>query len=128
DLYYRLNGFVINLPPVRDRGDDLLILIDHFLKRFARELGKPVQGLSPEALNLMMKYGWPGNVRELQSVLRQAMLQSTGPVLIADFLPVDVRSGRRRDGNGATDPGADLGRFIRDRLQAESKNLYAESI
>jgi two-component system nitrogen regulation response regulator GlnG len=128
DLYYRLNGFVITLPPVRDRGDDLLILIDHFLKRFNRELGKAVQGLSPEALNLMMRYGWPGNVRELQSVLRQAMLQSTGPVLIADFLPPDVRTGRRRDGGGPSESSADLGRFIRDRLENDSKDLYAESI
>jgi two-component system nitrogen regulation response regulator GlnG len=128
DLYYRLNGFVITLPPVRDRGDDLLILIDHFLKRFNRELGKAVQGLSPEALNLMMRYGWPGNVRELQSVLRQAMLQSTGPVLIADFLPPDVRSSRRRDGEGPSGSNADLGRFIRERLENDSKDLYAESI
>ena len=128
DLYYRLNGFVITLPPVRDRGDDLLILIDHFLKRFNRELAKQVQGLSPEALNLMMRYGWPGNVRELQSVLRQAMLQSTGPVLIADFLPGDVRSGRRRSGGGSPEAAADLGRFIRERLEANSKDLYSESI
>ena len=128
DLYYRLNGFVITLPPVRDRGDDLLILIDHFLRRFNRELSKQVQGLSPEALNLMMHYGWPGNVRELQSVLRQAMLQSTGPVLIADFLPPDVRTGRRKDGESASEQNADLSRFIRDRLEAESKDLYAESV
>ncbi|WP_169977317.1 sigma-54-dependent transcriptional regulator [Tautonia rosea] len=129
DLYYRLNGFVINLPPVRDRGDDLLILIDHFLKRFNRELSKQVQGLSPEALNLMMRYDWPGNVRELQSVLRQALLQSTGPVLIADFLPTDVRTGRRGEpAESASEASSDLDRFIRDRLQAGSKDLHAEAI
>ncbi|RUL84215.1 sigma-54-dependent transcriptional regulator [Tautonia sociabilis] len=130
DLYYRLNGFVITLPPVRDRGDDLLVLIDHFLRRFNRELGKQVQGLSGDALKRMMRYGWPGNVRELQSVLRQAMLQSTGPVLITDFLPADVRSGRGRDavspGEGSV--GTDLDHFIRDRLAADSKDLYAEAI
>ena len=131
DLYYRLNGFVLALPPVRERGDDLLILIDHFLKRFNRELGKQVQGLSPSALNLMMRYGWPGNIRELQSVLRQALLQSTGPVLIAEFLPQDLRSVGGR-GEPATPPGGgsdgELDRYIRERLDADTGNLYAEAI
>ena len=87
DLYYRLNGFTIHLPALRDRGDDLLLLLEHFLHRFRHELGKEVHGISPDALQLLMHYAWPGNVRELQSVLRQSLLQAAGPVIIPDFLP-----------------------------------------
>ena len=88
-----------------------------------------MQGLSPEALNLLLRYPWPGNVRELQSVLRQGMLQTTGPVLITDFLPREVREGTPRNGR-AGDPEAsgDLVGFIRDRLDAESKELHNETI
>ena len=90
DLYYRLNGFTIQLPALRDRGEDLLLLLEHFLHRFRRELGKEVQEISPDALDMLMKYGWPGNVRELQSVLKQSLLQTAGPIIIPAFLPESI--------------------------------------
>jgi nitrogen regulation protein NR(I) len=126
DLYFRLNVFTIRLPPLRDRGDDLPLLVDHFLRRFSRELGKDVRAASPDALRLLAQYHWPGNVRELQSVLKQALLHATGPLLLPDFLPVPLR------GNGTAQdarPGAswkDLSRFIEQRLEAGTQNLYAE--
>src|SRR5947209_1906478 len=91
DLYYRLNVFTIRLPPLRERLDDLPLLVGHFLHRFGREFGKAVHSAAPEALDLLRRHPWPGNVRELQSVVKQALLQTTGPVLLADFLPVGVR-------------------------------------
>ena len=91
DLYYRLNVFTIWLPPLRDRGDDLTLLVQHYLRRFSRELGKDMQTVAPEALALLQGHAWPGNVRELQSVLKQAMLQATGAVLLPDFLPAGLR-------------------------------------
>src|SRR5262249_4451141 len=94
DLYFRLNVFSISLPPLRDRGGDLRLLADHFLTRFGRELGKPVGSVAPEALAALEAYPWPGNVRELQSVLKQALLQMRGTVLLADFLPARVRGGQ----------------------------------
>ena len=77
DLYYRLNGFTIKLPPLRDRKNDLVILLERFLGRFRQELRKDVQGISPDALQLLSRYRWPGNVRQLQNVLRHAMLHAT---------------------------------------------------
>src|SRR4051812_7171229 len=91
DLYYRLNGFTIKVPPLRDRGDDLLLLIEAFLSRYSQDLGKQLQRVSPESLKILVEYPWPGNVRELQSMLRKALLNLTGPVLIPEFLPEEIR-------------------------------------
>src|SRR5713226_3911385 len=87
DLYYRLGVFTIHLPPLRERGDDLLLLVQHYLRRFSRDLGREVREVAPEALERLRGYSWPGNVRELQSVLKQALLRAHGPVLLPDFLP-----------------------------------------
>jgi two-component system nitrogen regulation response regulator GlnG len=126
DLYYRLNVFTIRLPPLRERGDDLPLLAEHFVRRFARELRKEVRGVAPEAMEMLRRYPWPGNVRELQSVLKQALLQATGPVLMPEFLPAALRG--REDGPGAEaafDFG-DLTGFVQDRLRAGTTALYAE--
>src|SRR4051812_17629124 len=87
DLYYRLGVFAIDLPPLRERGDDLLMLVHQFLRRFSRELGREVQEAHLEALERLRGYSWPGNVRELQSVIKQALLRASGPVLLPAFLP-----------------------------------------
>ena len=87
DLYYRLGVFTIHLPPLRERGDDLPMLVHHYVRRFNRELGREVREVAPEAMEKLRGYSWPGNIRELQSVLKQALLRSTGPVLVPAFLP-----------------------------------------
>src|SRR5262249_2406421 len=87
DRYYRLGVFPIPLPPLRGRGDDLPVLVQHFLRRLSGELGREVREVAPEALERLCGYSWPGNVRELQSVLKQALLRAHGPVLLPDFLP-----------------------------------------
>src|SRR5206468_8837085 len=71
DLFYRLSIFTIRLPPLRERLDDLHLLVEHFLRRFNRELGKEVQRVAEETLDILRRYAWPGNLRELQSVLKQ---------------------------------------------------------
>ena len=91
DLYYRLGIVTITLPPLRERAEDLPLLVDHFLRRFSPELGKEVDRIAPEALEVLRRHPWPGNIRELQSVLKQALLRAQGPVLVADFLPASVR-------------------------------------
>jgi two-component system nitrogen regulation response regulator GlnG len=90
DLYYRLSVFTIQLPALRDRGDDLPMLVQRYLRRFSRELGREVQEITPEALELLRRYPWPGNIRELQGVLKQALLQATGTVLIPSFFEVFI--------------------------------------
>ena len=72
DLYYRLSVVTIDLPPLRERGEDVAVLADYFLHRFRRDLNKDVREISTPALDILKQYSWPGNVRELQSVIKQA--------------------------------------------------------
>src|SRR5262249_25600659 len=87
DLFYRLGVFTIHLPPLRERGEDLPLLVQHSLRRFSRELGRGVCQVAPEAMTRLCGSSWPGNIRELQSVLKQALLQASGAVLLSAFLP-----------------------------------------
>jgi DNA-binding NtrC family response regulator len=87
DLYYRLGVFTIHLPPLRERGDDLTMLVQNYVRRYSRELGREVCVVAPEVLARLRSYAWPGNIRELQSVLKQALLQASGPILLPAFLP-----------------------------------------
>jgi len=81
DLYYRLNVVSIDMPPLRERKDDIPQLANFFLRRFAGELKKKIDGLSPDALKLLMRYNWPGNIRELENAIERAVLLTEGPHL-----------------------------------------------
>ena len=91
DLYYRLNVVPLELPPLRDRGGDIPLLVAHFLDRLGARLGKQVDGASDAALALLGAYPWPGNVRELENTLEQAVVLCDGPRLEADDLPEKLR-------------------------------------
>jgi two-component system nitrogen regulation response regulator GlnG len=125
DLYYRLSVFTIPLPALRDRGDDLPMLIQHYLRRFSRELGRPMLELAPEALELLRSYSWPGNIRELQGVLKQAILQGTGTVLIPAFLPEFLRGPAQPA--AATEADFSFESFILQRLREGTNALSAEA-
>ena len=87
DLFYRLQVVEISVPPMRDRRSDVPILVEHFLKRFARETGRKIRGLTPPALTKMEQYDWPGNVRELRNVIERAVVLGRGPYLdVTDIL------------------------------------------
>jgi two-component system nitrogen regulation response regulator GlnG len=125
DLYYRLSVFTIHLPPLRDRGDDLALLVQHYVRRFGRELGREVNAIDPEALARLRAHTWPGNIRELQSVVKQALLQAQGSILIPSFLPeLSVTPAEPAASGGVN---LDLESFIRQRLQPDSRDLYAEA-
>jgi two-component system nitrogen regulation response regulator GlnG len=126
DLYYRLGVFTIHLPPLRERGDDLPLLVRHYLRRFSRELGREAEEAAPEALERLRGYSWPGNIRELQSVLKQALLKASGPTLLPAFLP-DL-PGRPAEAGPSAAAGAalDVEGFIRQRLGPDTQDLYAE--
>jgi two-component system nitrogen regulation response regulator GlnG len=127
DLYYRLGVFTIHLPPLRERGEDLPLLVHLYLRRFSCELGRNVQEVAPEAMERLRGYSWPGNIRELQSVLKQALLRASGTVLLPAFLPESV-GGSVKHVPGLTPreaPG--LESFIRRRLGPDARDLYAET-
>jgi two-component system nitrogen regulation response regulator GlnG len=91
DLYYRLNVYSIALPPLRDRKEDIVLLVEWMLKRFAKAMGKKLTAVAPAAMDLLRRHPWPGNVRELQSVLKFALVQATSSVLVPEFLPASMR-------------------------------------
>jgi DNA-binding NtrC family response regulator len=93
DLYYRLNVITIDLPPLRGRKEDIPLLVDHFVQKFAAENERPVRQVAPEALRILMDYSWPGNVRELENVMERAVVLSSGPTVTLELLP-DHISGR----------------------------------
>jgi two-component system response regulator PilR (NtrC family) len=92
DLYYRINVIPLHLPPLRDRGEDIPMLAEHFVTRFAAELGKPVQGLAAESLSLLVQYHWPGNIRELENAMERAVALERTPVILPASLPAAVRT------------------------------------
>lgn len=87
DLYYRLNVIQIDMPPLRERDQDVGVLAQHFIEKFSEEYGKPIRGATPEVLRLLQAYPWPGNVRELQNVIERAVALQSGAVLTAGSLP-----------------------------------------
>src|SRR6202451_1806664 len=93
NLFYRLNVITIELPPLRQRKEDIPLLVEHYLKKYAEENDRPGRRLPPEALLPLMAYSWPGNVRELENVIERAVVLSSGPEINVDLLP-DSMMGR----------------------------------
>ncbi|WP_397571836.1 sigma-54-dependent transcriptional regulator [Schlesneria sp. T3-172] len=147
DLLYRLNGMTIFLPPVRQRREDVPLLLKYFLSRALQSLNKThIEGMSPECLEILMSYSWPGNVREMQSVVQQAVLNAIGPIIIPEFLPREVTRNRSAEPvsvqakptpaaptptEGSASPEdsptstiADLGQFVDEQLKSNPKELY----
>src|SRR4030095_332599 len=91
DLYYRINVLSIDVPPLRERREDIPVLIDDFLKKHTRNTTLVVNGLTPETKKLMNEYSWPGNVRQLESAIERAILLSEGDLITPEDLPTEVR-------------------------------------
>jgi two-component system response regulator AtoC len=122
DLYFRLAVILLRLPPLRERGEDILFLADHYLSRFRVKYGKDVTRLDPRARELLLAYPWPGNVRELSHVIERAVLWSRGPVLDVEHLSLstpaaalDAPAAPATANGGATlpPPGVDLDQWER---------------
>jgi DNA-binding NtrC family response regulator len=124
DLYYRLGVFTIQLPSLRERGDDLPMLVHHYLRRFNKELGRSIVTVTPDAMDRLLAHDWPGNVRELQSALKIALLQSSGSSLLSSFLP--PLSDPQRKSSSPSGFAPDLESLIDARLSTDAVDLYAE--
>ncbi len=92
DLYYRVNVFPIILPPLRERKDDILLLADHFVEKYAHRAGKDMRRISTPAINMMAAYHWPGNVRELENCIERAVLLTTDGVIHGHHLPPTLQT------------------------------------
>jgi DNA-binding NtrC family response regulator len=92
DLLYRIEVISITLPPLRERGDDILLLGNHFIKHFGRKYGKDIEGIDPQATEALAKYHWPGNVRELENCIARAIILSKGSHIGLKDLPERIRN------------------------------------
>src|SRR6059058_2587858 len=91
DLYYRINVLSVDVPPLRERRDDIPVLIDYFLKKHTRNTSRLIKGLAPETRRMLLDYGWPGNVRQLESAIERAILLCEGDHITPDDLPSEIR-------------------------------------
>ena len=117
DLYYRLNVFAIFMPPLRERKSDILLLADHFLEKYAREHGKPINRISTPAIDMLTSYHWPGNVRELENIIERAVLVCETDVIHGHHLPPTLQTA---DGTGSLNRlslAAAVGAYERDLIQ-----------
>ncbi len=102
DLYFRLNVFSIALPPLRERAEDMPLLVDHFLEKYGVELGKEGMRCSPETMKVLMAYSWPGNIRELENCIQRGLLLCDGESLEPECLPEKVRKKEGWEAAGST--------------------------
>ena len=100
DLYYRINVLSIDVPPLRERRDDIPVLIDFFLKKHTRNTSRLIRGLTPDARAVMLDYAWPGNVRQLESAIERAILLAENDLITVEDLPLEVRQEARPGGEG----------------------------
>jgi DNA-binding NtrC family response regulator len=96
DLYFRINVVTILLPPLRERPEDIPLLVDHFLSKYAQREGRAEAGVADEAMELLRRYSWPGNVRELENVVERALALSKSGIILPSDLPAEVRGGDRQ--------------------------------
>ncbi len=132
DLYYRLNVFTIHLPPLRERMEDLPMLVEHFIKQSATQLGRHAAMVAPETISVLEQHSWPGNVRELQSAIKFALVHSRSDIFTPESLPPSIR----RNSEPSSQPAADLhegkrlevASFVRSLLQNRSIEVYDQVI
>ena len=129
DLFYRLNVIPIHLPPLRDRREDIPLLIAHFIKKLSNEIGRPVRGVAPDALAVLEQYHWPGNIRELENVVERAIVLGSSELLEADGLPAGLRQPRDRHDVPLELPaeGIDLEAML-DRIEHRYMQLALERV
>ncbi|OGW14129.1 MAG: hypothetical protein A3G93_03740 [Nitrospinae bacterium RIFCSPLOWO2_12_FULL_45_22] len=96
DLYYRISVFPITLPPLRERKEDIHLLITHFIEKFNKEMGKSINNISPQAMNVLMNYYYPGNIRELRNIIEHSFICSRGNTILPEHLPRELLKEEQR--------------------------------
>jgi formate hydrogenlyase transcriptional activator len=125
DLFYRLNVFPLEMPPLRERGEDIPMLVEYFIDRYARRAGKTLRRVSKQTLNCLQSYPWPGNVRELQNVIERSVIVSDSDEFTVDESWLSPRGRRLRDGMGLSNSLAAHEKVIvEDALRASRGRVY----
>ena len=132
DLYYRFKRVALHLPSLRERREDIPLLVTHFLQLVQEELGKPIRGISEEGMNLLQDYAWPGNVRELENCLRSAAALCRADVILPDDLPAEIRTGYLADPTDASELVTAFKSVLQDvtkgAIAGEKSGLYEEVV
>ncbi|MDD5136117.1 MAG: sigma-54 dependent transcriptional regulator [Candidatus Omnitrophica bacterium] len=121
DLYYRLNVISINLPPLRERKDDLPSLLDHFIKLYSKENTKNIQGITPETRQILVNHGWPGNIRELENIIERAVILDTDDMIDKDDLPEILLKAVKLTGEKLSADNAGMLKSLKDVMQEPEK-------
>jgi formate hydrogenlyase transcriptional activator len=124
DLFYRLNVFPVRVPPLRERPEDIPLLVRHFAQQFARRMNKSIETIPSETMNALCEYHWPGNIRELQNVIERAVILSLGPVLkvaLTDLKPSGTPA-PRKDGQASPENHGNMQRILEE---TERKQILA---
>ena len=122
DLYYRLKVVTIDLPPLRERKEDIPPLIDHFLRKYAKENGKVIKGISSEARDLLIKYDYPGNVRELENILERAVVIGRDEIISVEYLPF------LEDSLTAAEEGKKAEGLLRGTMEEMERKMIVEAM
>jgi DNA-binding NtrC family response regulator len=125
DLFYRLNVISIRIPPLRERRSDISPLISHFISRYAVENDKEIEGVSKEAMDVLMKYDYPGNVRELENAIERSVVMARGTLITAEDLPVHIRSTR---GESESSYSNIEGKFLPEMVENLERHLIADAL
>jgi two-component system response regulator AtoC len=128
DLLYRLNVISIHLPPLRERPEDITVLIEHFLKKHSKRLGMPEKRIPPEVLKILVEYSWPGNARELENCLERALVLSDGDSLELAALPHHIVPSTAAEQLPTLSPGDPLNLSIKDRTAALEIDLIRRAL
>jgi len=127
DLFYRINVIQLQLPPLRERAEDIPLLAEHFLGKYRGQMGKEVSGISQAALALLQRYDWPGNIRELENVVERAVALESSGAILPESLPEAVKSLAPRDGGGPA-PLPDVGFDLEAHVERVERGYIAEAL
>jgi len=131
DLYYRINVIPISLPPLRDRREDIPLIADHFVAKYAEQMGKAIHAISHDAMDLLTRYDWPGNIRELENVMERAVALEPTPAILPDSLPAGIRGESARSssaGAPASDALPDSGFDLEAHVKEIERGYIAEAL
>jgi len=123
DLYYRLNVVSIKIPPLRERKEDILPMIENFVEKYSKENNKEKIEISKEAVDVLMKYNYPGNVRELENIIERAVVLTRGKIITMDDLPMNIRGFKEEKAIPALSGGS-----LTEQVEALEKQLIFDAL